>query len=344
MLFVFLVGPGILFVPVWAKAARRFGKQRGYYLASAVFISGALLLLGYRTLPIPLVAGFVAICGAGYAGRQMFPLSMLPDTIAADAEARGTRQAGAFTGYGTAGETAGFAVGPALVLPVLAFTGFVASIANVDVTQPASAILGVLLAFTIVPATLTALSLLLLRRCNSPELAAIHPDSNQTPIVIMPITAHSAFVTGTYCFGLERVMLAVAPVAAAASDAAVRGVPVHFDACIGGWILPFMDDLGFDVPTFDFRVPGVRSISVDLHKYAYAPKGASLLPFSDHDYQLNAFFAYSDWPGYPVVHTTMQSTKSAGPMAAAWAVCRRIGCDGCLALVASAREATGSEP
>ncbi len=207
---------------------------------------------------------------------------------------------------------------------------------------------------------------------------ARHPDSNQTPIVIMPITAHSAFVKGTYYFGLERVMLPVDPesftvrpeqvlqaldeageraalvvlstpsyahgvldpVAAVASEAAARGVPVHVDACIGGWILPFMDDLGFDVPQFDFRVPGVRSISVDLHKYAYAPKGASLLLFSDPDYRLNAFFAYSDWPGYPVVNTTMQSTKSAGPMAAAWAVCRRIGYDGYLALVASAREAT----
>ncbi len=173
VLFACLVGPGIVFVPVWAKVAHRFGKQRGYYLASAVFISGALLLLGSRALPIPLVAGFVAICGAGYAGMQMFPLSMLPDTIAADAEARGTQQAGAFTGYWTAGETAGFAVGPALVLTVLALTGFVSSTANVDVAQPASAIIGVLLAFTIVPATLTALSLLLLRRYDSPE-AALH--------------------------------------------------------------------------------------------------------------------------------------------------------------------------
>lgn len=62
-------------------------------------------------------------------------------------------------------------------------------------------------------------------------------------------------------------------------------------------LVPFMADLGLDVPLFDFRVPGVRSISVDLHKYAYAPKGASLLMFSDADHRLNAFFAHSDWPG-----------------------------------------------
>jgi glutamate/tyrosine decarboxylase-like PLP-dependent enzyme len=130
------------------------------------------------------------------------------------------------------------------------------------------------------------------------------------------------------------------PVVAIAEVARAAGVPVHVDACIGGWVLPFMAQLGEAVPPFDLSVPGVRSLSVDLHKYAYAPKGSSLLLFSDQEYRLGTYFAFSEWPGYPVVNTTLQSTKSAGPMAAAWAVARRIGADGYRQLVAQARSAT----
>lgn len=175
VLFVCLVGPGILFVPVWAKLAHRLGKKRGYVIASLTFTVGALLLLGSRVLPLPVVLALVAVCGVGYAGMQMFPLSMLPDTIAADAATRGKQQAGAFTGYWTAGETAGFAVGPALVLSVLAVTGFVSSTANEQVTQPGSAITGVLLAFTVLPTVLTLLSLLLLRRYQLDASAGADP-------------------------------------------------------------------------------------------------------------------------------------------------------------------------
>lgn len=164
VLFVCLVGPGLLFMPVWAKVSHRLGKKRGYVIASLVFTIGALLLLGSRMLPLAVVMVLVAFCGVGYAGMQMFPLSMLPDTIAADAAARGKQQAGAFTGYWTAGETTGFAIGPALVLALLATTGFVSSKANETVTQPALAVTGVLLAFTVLPTVLTLLSLLLLRR------------------------------------------------------------------------------------------------------------------------------------------------------------------------------------
>ena len=82
------------------------------------------------------------------------------------------------------------------------------------------------------------------------------------------------------------------------------------------------------MPDFDLSVPGVRSLSVDLHKYGYATKGTSLLLFSDTDYRLGSFFTYSRWPGYPVVNTTLQSTKSAGPMAAAWTVAHVLGDEG----------------
>lgn len=167
VLFACLVAPAIVFVPVWAKVARRRGKKRGYQAASVVFLGGAVALLASPVLPLPLVLLLVAICGCGYAGMQMYPLAMLPDTIAADADSRGRAQAGAFTGYWTAGETLGFAIGPALALAVLSLTGFVSARAGDVADQPASAVTGVLLAFTALPAALLLVSLLFLRRYDS---------------------------------------------------------------------------------------------------------------------------------------------------------------------------------
>lgn len=159
ILFVCLVAPGIVFVPVWAKISHRWGKKRGYLTASLTFLVGACALLMSNWLPLAAVLALVAVCGVGYAGMQMFPLSMLPDTIAVDAAERGKAQAGAYTGFWTAGETTGFAIGPALVLGMLAITGFVSSKAGEIVTQPDSALLGVLLAFTVLPAILLIASL-----------------------------------------------------------------------------------------------------------------------------------------------------------------------------------------
>jgi Na+/melibiose symporter-like transporter len=97
---------------------------------------------------------------------------MLPDTIAADTAASGQRRAGVFTGLWTAGETAGFALGPALVLAVLSAGGFVSSRADEVVSQPSSALGAVLLAFTVVPALLLVLSLPLVRAYRLPEVPA----------------------------------------------------------------------------------------------------------------------------------------------------------------------------
>lgn len=166
VLFACLVAPGLLFVPIWAKIAHRLGKKRGYLIASLTFLVGTLLLLGSRVLPIPMSSSSVAICGVGYAGMQMFPLSMLPDAIAVDAAESGRRRAGAYTGFWTAGETTGFAIGPALVLGLLAVTGLVSSTAGTTVTQPASAVTGTLLAFTVLPAILLLASLPLVLKYN----------------------------------------------------------------------------------------------------------------------------------------------------------------------------------
>lgn len=170
ILFAALIVPAIVVMPLWAKVGHRRGKRFGYVVASLIFLVGALVLLASQSLPTVAILVLVACCGIGYAGMQMFPLAMLPDALAADAAESGQQRAGGFTGVWTAGETVGFAVGPALVLLVLAASGFISS-SDATTVQPDSAITGVLLAFTILPAILVAASLPAIRRF-PPELSA----------------------------------------------------------------------------------------------------------------------------------------------------------------------------
>lgn len=179
------------------------------------------------------------------------------------------------------------------------------------------------------------------------------------PSMVLPTTAHAAFHKAAHYFGVRAVMVDVDPATfradpdaiAAASDgttvlvvasapsyahgvvdpiqaiaaaAAAREIRCHVDACIGGWVLPYLDDS----PEFDFAVPGVTSVSVDLHKYAYTPKGASILLHRTPALRRPQFFAHADWPGYTMLNATTQSTKSGAPLAAAWAVVQHIGDDG----------------
>jgi glutamate/tyrosine decarboxylase-like PLP-dependent enzyme len=133
----------------------------------------------------------------------------------------------------------------------------------------------------------------------------------------------------------------VDPVAEVAAAAAARGVPVHVDASVGGWVLPFWERAGGDpVPAFDFSVPGVTSISADVHKYGYAPKGTSVLLVRGRDRQRRQFFATTGWPGYPVVNPTTSGSRSAAPLAAAWAVSQALGTPGYTALTARCVRAT----
>ncbi len=173
VLFLCLVAPAILVMPLWTRVSHVWGKRTGFTAASLVFLCGTLAILGADTLnSFALVTLAVAVCGVGYAGMQMFPLSMLPDTVAADTAASGQRRSGVFTGLWTAGETAGFALGPALVLFVLSLGGFMSSQADEQVAQPASAETAILLAFTLVPAALLLISLPLVRAYRLPEIPA----------------------------------------------------------------------------------------------------------------------------------------------------------------------------
>lgn len=109
-------------------------------------------------------------------------------------------------------------------------------------------------------------------------------------------------------------------------------IPFHVDACFGGFFLPWMEKLGYDLPTFDFRVPGVTSISADIHKYGYAAKGASVLLYRDMSYLKHQFFAATDWPGGIYISPSMAGTRAGGPIAAAWAALMALGQEGYLKL------------
>ncbi len=114
----------------------------------------------------------------------------------------------------------------------------------------------------------------------------------------------------------------------------------HVDGCVGGIHLSFMRKLGMKVPDFDFSVPGVTSLSTDLHKYGYAAKNASLILYKSKDIRRYQIFACSRWPGYTVVNPTASSSKTGGPMAAAWAVLHYLGEDGYKGIVKEVMDAT----
>jgi sphinganine-1-phosphate aldolase len=102
----------------------------------------------------------------------------------------------------------------------------------------------------------------------------------------------------------------------------------HVDACMGGFVLPFAEMLSRPVPPWDFRVNGVHSISADIHKLGYAPKGASVILYRNKDLRKHQTFVFDDWLGGFYASPNLQGTRSGLPMAAAWAVMQHIGIDG----------------
>lgn len=159
ILFVCFVGPALLVTPLWQRVGERSGKSIGYAAASVFLGVGAVLTYLLRDTSVGVVAVAVALVGIGYAGCQLFPLAMLPDVAAADAERTGENRIGVFTGVWTAGETLGLALGPGLYAAVLALGGYVAS---TDGTAPQTpgAVHAVALGFGIVPAVFVAASFL----------------------------------------------------------------------------------------------------------------------------------------------------------------------------------------
>lgn len=182
------------------------------------------------------------------------------------------------------------------------------------------------------------------------------------PNVVLPATAHPAFDKAAECFGLrlrrapvhadgtadvaalrrlvnrntvllvasapQYVVGVVDPIPEIGQLAQERGLPLHVDACFGGFLLPWLERVGVALPAFDFRVPGVSSMSADIHKFGYAVKGASVLVYRDPAALREQFFVTTSWPGGIYASATMAGTRPGGPIAGAWAALHALGEDG----------------
>lgn len=118
------------------------------------------------------------------------------------------------------------------------------------------------------------------------------------------------------------------PIAALSDLAVARDLWLHVDACVGGYIAPFVRLNGAAIPDFDFALPGVTSLSADLHKYGYCAKGISSLFFRDEARRRRMVFDFADWPGGRMVTPTLAGTRPGGAIAAAYAVMNSLGVDG----------------
>ncbi|MBM7117095.1 pyridoxal phosphate-dependent decarboxylase family protein [Archangium primigenium] len=186
------------------------------------------------------------------------------------------------------------------------------------------------------------------------------------PELVLPASAHPAFQKAAHYFGLKPVNVPVAadfradvaatraaigprtalvvgsapsyphgvmdPIPELAALAQERGVLFHVDACLGGFLLPFARRLGHALVDFDFAVPGVTSLSADLHKYGYAAKGASVVLYRTPELRRHQFFTYAGWSGGLYVSPSMAGTRPGGAIAAAWAVLKYLGEEGYLRL------------
>ncbi len=118
------------------------------------------------------------------------------------------------------------------------------------------------------------------------------------------------------------------PIEALSELALARDVWLHVDACVGGYFAPFARMNGVDVPPFDFELPGVRSMSADLHKYGYVAKGASTVFHRTEAQWQHQLFAFDDWPAGGMVTPTVAGTRPGGAIASAWAVMNHLGVEG----------------
>ncbi len=162
--------------------------------------------------------------------------------------------------------------------------------------------------------------------CRRIELADdLRADLDSARQLVGPATAMLVASAPNYPHGL------IDPVEELAALAAEHDAFCHVDACVGGFILPFLERTGVPLPAFDFRVPGVTSMSADVHKYGYATKGASVVIHRDAHTLLNhqAFF-FDDWPGGMYGSLAVAGTRPASAIAAAWAVMNYLGEEGYL--------------
>jgi sphinganine-1-phosphate aldolase len=182
------------------------------------------------------------------------------------------------------------------------------------------------------------------------------------PEMVLPTSAHVAFDKAAHYLGFRQVRVPVAsdfradvaameraisrrtvvvvgsapgfphgvidPIAELAELARARGIGFHTDACLGGFVLPWAERLGYPIPGFDFRLAGVTSMSVDTHKYGYAAKGTSVVLYRGRDLLHHQYFVATDWPGGLYYSQTMPGSRPGGLVATAWAALLAMGEDG----------------
>ena len=199
-------------------------------------------------------------------------------------------------------------------------------------------------------------------------------DGVTKPNIVLPTSAHAAFEKACHYFGVESrradvgddwradiaamdrliddntvMLVASAPqypqgviddVTGIAKLAQQHGINCHVDACMGGVTLAYLEKLGQPIPAWNLRVPGVTSISVDLHKYGYTSKGASVVMYRSKSLRAHQGFFTDNWLGGMYASSGMLGTKSGGSIASAWAVLRHLGEDGYTALTRQTRNAT----
>ncbi|MCG6908504.1 MAG: aspartate aminotransferase family protein [Deltaproteobacteria bacterium] len=175
--------------------------------------------------------------------------------------------------------------------------------------------------------------------CIEPVIVPVHDGSFKADVAAMreAITDNTILLVGSapgYAHGI------VDPIPEIAGLALEHDLLCHVDGCVGGIHLPYMRKMGYEVPEFDFTVPGVTSISADLHKYGYAAKGASVILYRNQEIRRHQMFACSRWTGYTVINPAVTSSKSGGPMAAAWAVLHYLGDEGYKKIVKEVMDAT----
>ena len=143
------------------------------------------------------------------------------------------------------------------------------------------------------------------------------------------LTENTILIVGSACDFPRGVVDPISDLGVIAQD---HGIGLHVDSCLGGFMLPFVKRLGYKVPDFDFSVPGVTSISADVHKYGYGAKGASTILYRKERIWKHQFSVHIDWSGGIYISPSMRGTRPGGAIAAAWAAMRHLGMNGYLNL------------
>jgi glutamate/tyrosine decarboxylase-like PLP-dependent enzyme len=206
------------------------------------------------------------------------------------------------------------------------------------------------------------------------DWARVHRPEVKVPEMVAPLTIHPAFNKAADYLGLKIVQTPVDenfradvramkeaisgntiflaatavtyphgmidPIDEIGTMAEERNLWFHVDGCLGGYMLPFLEKLGYEIPPFDFRVPGVRSMSVDIHKYGYVSKGVSTVLYRNHELREHQFYVYTDWPGGVYATPSLGGARPGGAIASAFAIVHYLGEEGFLRLARAAREAT----